>query len=100
MGVRGKERQRNQTYLKVSELSAEYHRSKPTVYNDLKVIEKDERYKGFWVYLQEEPTKMVNRNVYEDYLHYKAWLQDRNLRKHLQPFDPVMVRRQRGEECV
>ena len=87
---------RNSTYLKVSELAAEYHRSNPTIYADLKIIEKDPRYKGVWIYLHDGFPKMVNRYVYEDYLHYKTWLEDSNLRKHLKPFDPQEVKRQGG----
>lgn len=88
---------REPTYLRVSDIVAEYHRSKPTVYSDLKEIEKEPRYKGFWIYLHDGRPKLVNRNIYEDYLHHKTWLEDRNLRKHLKPFDPAEVAWQRGE---
>ena len=85
------------TYLKISELATEYHRSRQTIYKDLAVIEQEPRYKGFWIYLHDGQPKLVNRNVYEDYLHHKTWLADRYLRKHVKPFDPAEVRRQRGE---
>lgn len=88
---------RDPTWLKISELATEYHRSKATIYSDLGQIEKEPRYRGVWVYLHDGQPKMVNRNVYEDFLHYKTWLEDKNLRKHLKPFDPQEVRRQRGE---
>ena len=91
------EKQRVQNYLKISELATEYHRSRQTIYKDLAAIEQDSRYEGFWIYLHEGQPKLINRNVYEDYLHHKTWLADRNLRKHLKPFDPAEVRRQRGE---
>ncbi len=88
---------RDHTYLKVSELATEYHRSKQTICSDLEQIEKDPRYGSAWIYLHDGRPKMVNRNVYEDFLHYKTWLEDKNLRKHLKPFDPQEVRWQRGE---
>ena len=88
---------RDPTYLKISELASEYHRSKQTIYSDLACIEQEQRYKGFWIYLHDGSPKLVNRNVYEDFLHYRTYLQDSHLRKHLQPYDPAEVRRQRGE---
>ncbi len=88
---------RDPTYMKVSELAKVYHRAKETIYKDLAFIEKDPRYEGHWLYLHDGQPKMANRNIYEDYLHHRTWLHDRNLRKHLDPYDPVEVIRQRGE---
>lgn len=91
----------NRTYLKISELANIYHRSKQTIYKDMTIIEQEPRYKGAWIYLHDGMPKMINKNVFEDYLHHKTWLEDRNLRKHLKPYDPVEVARQRGERtCV
>ena len=84
-------------YLKISEIATEYHRSRQTIYSDLAYIEQEPRYRGAWIYLHDGQPKMINRNVYEDYLHHKTWLKDRNLRKHLKPYDPVAVAWQRGE---
>ncbi len=88
---------RDPTYMRVSDIAREYHRAKETVYRDLAFIEKEPRYKDEWIYLHDGCPKMVNRNVYEDYLHHKTWLQDSNLRKHLKPYDPAEVIRQRGD---
>ena len=83
--------------MKVSELAKVYHRAKETIYKDLAFIEKDPRYEGQWIYLHDGHPKMVNRNIYEDFLHHKTWLKDGNLRKHLKPYDPGEVMRQRGD---
>ena len=92
------ERQRDPTYMKISELCAEYHKSRTTVTNYMKEIDKEPRYKDAWVDLEPgASTRLINRNVFEDYLHFRSWLVDRNLRKHLKPYDPAEVRRQRGE---
>lgn len=83
--------------MKVSELAKVYHRAKETIYKDLAFIEKDPRYKDEWIYLNDGKPRLVNRNIYEDFLHHKTWLQDANLRKHLKPYDPSEVMRQRGD---
>lgn len=88
---------RDPTYLKISEIASEYHRAKETVYRDLNEIEKEPRYQNEWIYLHDGQPKMVNRNVYEDFLHHRTWLRDGNLRKHLKPYDPAEVMRQRGD---
>ena len=91
---------RDPTYLKVSELAKVYHRAKETVYKDLEMIDREPRYNGFRIYLHDDRPKMVNINVYEDFLYYKTWLQDKHLRQHLEPFDPIETARQRGEGAV
>ena len=88
---------RDPTYMRVSDIAKEYHRAKETVYRDLLEIEKEPRYKDEWIYLNDGKPRLINRNIYEDYLHHKTWLQDANLRKHLRPYDPSAVMRQRGE---
>ena len=90
----------NRNYLKISELCEEYHKSRTTVTNYVNEIDKEHRYKDAWIYLEPgASTRQVNRNVFEDYLHYRAWLSDRNLRKHVPPFDPDVVVKQRGEKA-
>lgn len=85
-------------YLTISELASEYHRSRETVYRYLEQIEADPRYRNAWVYLTEDTPKLVNRNVFEDFLHFRENLRNRNLRKNLSPYDPATVARQRGEQ--
>ena len=85
-------------YLSIPELAEEYHKSKSTVRKYLDEIDTEARYKSAWIDLEPGArVRHINRNVWEDFLHYRTWLQDRNLRKHLRPFDPVEVARQRGE---
>ena len=84
-------------YMTVSELADVYHKSPTTINSYLKEMQSDSRYKGIWVLLDDSRPKMINRNAFEDYLHFRTYLKDRNLRKHLDPFDPVKVAKQRGE---
>ena len=87
-------------YMTVSELADVYHKSPTTINTYLKEMQSDSRYKGIWVLLDDSRPKMINRNAFEDYLHFRTYLKDRNLRKHLDPFDPVSVARMRGEAGV
>ena len=60
-------------------------------------IQSDSRYKDDMILIEDSRPKLVNRNVFEDFLFNRTFLRDRNLRKHLDPFDPVKVAKQRGE---
>lgn len=85
------------TYFTVSELSKMYHRSPTTVNSYLAEIQSDSRYKDNMILIEDSRPKLVNVNIFEDYLFNRTYLRNRNLRKHLDPFDPVKVARQRGE---
>ena len=85
------------TYFTISELSKMYHRSPTTVNSYLAEIQSDSRYKDNMILIEDSRPKLVNRNVFEDFLFNRTFLMDRNLRKHLDPFDPVKVAKQRGE---
>lgn len=85
------------TYFTVSELSKMYHRSPTTVNSYLAEIQSDSRYKDNMILIEDSRPKLINVNIFEDYLFNRTYLRNRNLRKHLDPFDPVMVARQRGE---
>lgn len=85
------------TYFTVNELSKMYHRSPTTVNSYLVEIQSDSRYKNNMVLIEDSRPKLINVNIFEDYLYNRTYLRDRNLRKHLDPFDPVRVARQRGE---
>lgn len=85
------------TYFTVNELSKMYHRSPTTVNSYLAEIQSDSRYKDNMILIEDSRPKLVNVNVFEDYLFNRTYLRDRNLRKHLDPFDPVKVAKQRGE---
>ncbi len=60
-------------------------------------IQSDSRYKDNMILIEDSRPKLVNVNIFEDYLFNRTFLRDRNLRKHLDPFDPVKIARQRGE---
>ena len=60
-------------------------------------IQSDSRYKDNMILIEDSRPKLVNVNIFEDYLFNRTYLRNRNLRKHLDPFDPVKVARQRGE---
>ena len=60
-------------------------------------IQSDSRYKDNMILIEDSRPKLVNVNIFEDYLFNRTYLRDRNLRKHLDPFDPVKVAKQRGE---
>lgn len=85
------------TYFTINELAKMYHRSPTTVNSYLAEIQSDSRYKDNMILIEDSRPKLVNRNVFEDFLFNRTFLRDRNLRKHLDPFDPVKVARQRGE---
>ena len=85
------------TYFTVNELSKMYHRSPTTVNSYLAEIQNDSRYKDNMILIEDSRPKLVNVNIFEDYLFNRTYLRDRNLRKHLDPFDPVKVAKQRGE---
>lgn len=89
---------RGHTYMPVSGVSQEYGQSRSTVYMVLKEIsDVKDRYKGYWMYLNDSGEKLVNTLIYEDYLHYRMKLKHPTLRKTVPSFDPQEVRRQRGE---
>lgn len=90
-------REPTRTYFTVNELSKMFHRSPTTVNSYLAEIQNDSRYKNEMILIEDSRPKLVNVNIFEDYLFNRTYLRDRNLRKHLDPFDPVKVARQRGE---
>jgi hypothetical protein len=90
-------REPTKTYFTVNELSKMYHRSPTTVNSYLAEIQSDSRYKDNMILIEDSRPKLVNVNIFEDYLFNRTYLRNRNLRKHLDPFDPVKVARQRGE---
>lgn len=85
------------TYFTINELAKMYHRSPTTVNSYLAEIQSDSRYKDNMILIEDSRPKLVNRNVFEDFLFNRTFLRDRNLRKHLDPFDPVKIAKQRGE---
>lgn len=91
---------RGHTYLPVSGVAESYHQSKSTVERNLKGILDADRYRGYRPVINEDGDRLVNVLIYEDYLCYKARLKERNLARHLPPFDPAEVRKNWGEYKV
>ena len=91
---------RGHTYLPVSGIAESYRQSKSTVGRILKEIQESERYKDYRVIINDDGDRLVNVLAYEDYLFYRTQLKNRNLARHLPPFDPAEVRRNWGEYKV
>ena len=83
-------------YKRVSTIAAEYCMTPANVRLIIKEIESCSRYKGRWISLNDYGVKLVNVLVIEDYMHYRAAIKS-GLSKHLPPYDPAVVRRERGE---
>ena len=88
---------RSSPYMLVKEIGKAYGRSYAAVYRELKEIENSDRYKGAWATLNDEGDTMINTLVYEDFLHYRSKLKDKNIARRLPPYSAEEVRRQRGE---
>jgi len=91
---------RGHTYLPVSGIAETYHQSKSTVERNLKGILDTDRYRGYRPVINEDGDKLVNLLVYEDYLACKGKMKEKNLARHLPPFDPAEVRKNWGEYKV
>ena len=83
--------------MTVKETGKAYGRSPAAVYLDLKEIEASDRYKGAWTTLNDAGYTLVNTLVYEEFLHYRSKLKDKNIARRLPPYSAEEVRRQRGE---
>ena len=85
------------SYLTISKISELYGIPRRTVYDYLSEIEKCDRYRSAWVTLDGGRAKLVNLLVLEDFLRYRQSLKHKNLARQLPPYDPKVVKRQRGE---
>ena len=83
-------------YQRISAIASEYGMTPANVRLILKEIETCQRYRGRWISLNDYGTKLVNVLVIEDYMRYRAAIKS-GLDKHLPPYDPAVVRRERGE---
>ena len=77
-------------------LSAQCGLSPSSVRRYMDEIERCDRYKGQKVTANTTGTRMVNVLVWDDYLVYRAQMEN-GLGKHIPPYDPKVVRRWRGE---
>ena len=57
------------------------------------------RYEKAWVISNEGGSTLINLLVLEDFLYYRSKIKA-GLSKHLPPYDPAEVRRQRGEVMI
>ena len=83
-------------YLSVSDAARLYNLSKSTICRWVAEIKTLKRYKGHPVTVNDDGTQLVNTLILEDYLINKAALHS-GLEKHLDPYDPARIRRERGE---
>lgn len=89
--------QQNKTpYKRISALAAEYSMTPANVRLILKEIESCNRYRNRWITLNDYGVKLVNVLVIEDYMRHRGAIKS-GLSKHLPPYDPAEVRRERGE---
>ena len=88
---------RSSPYMTVKETGKAYGRSTAAIYQDLKEIGSCDRYNKAWTTLNDEGDWLINTLVYEDFLHYRTQLKDKNMARRLPPYSAEEVRRQRGE---
>ena len=84
-------------YQRISTIASMYSMTPANVRLIVKEIESCPRYKGRWISLNDYGVKLVNVLVIEDYMHYRAAIKS-GLSKHLPPYDPAVVRRERGDD--
>lgn len=84
-------------YLPIKEVCSRYSLSKSSVYSMLKEMEESQRYRKHWVTLNDGGDRLINCLVFEDYLRYRTELKHPNVAKMLPPYDPKMVRKERGD---
>ena len=83
-------------YMSVRDTAELYGASKSTICRWLSEIKTLKRYKGHPVTVNDDGTQLINTLILEDYLINKAALHS-GLEKHLDPYDPARIRRERGE---
>lgn len=84
-------------YQRISTIASAYSMTPANVRLIVKEIESCPRYKGRWISLNDYGVKLVNILVIEDYMHYRGAIKS-GLSKHLPPYDPAVVRRERGDD--
>ena len=82
-------------YMSVKDISSWYGMSRPSVYGILKEMEDSKRYGR--IALNECGDKLVDTLMLEDYLLHRSELKHPNLARRLPPYDPVEIRKRRGE---
>lgn len=85
----------NVPYMNKRELSEAFSLSRATIQNRVGEIEASGRY-GNYAILRDGRILLVNALVFIDWLRYRRHWQDKNLRKHIPPFDAKQVAAQMG----
>ena len=80
----------NRMYGNKTDIARTFHISLPTVYRRLEGLEKEigKRYNHYAI-----ADNLISLAVFADYYKYHKWLADKNLRKHVPPFDMYEARR-------
>ncbi len=81
--------------MSVKDLSDWYGYKRPTIYNILKEMETCGRYGR--IALNEYGDRLIDTLCFEDYLLHRTELKNKNLARRLPPYDPVEIRKRRGE---
>ena len=84
-------------YQRISTIASAYSMTPANVRLIIKEIESCPRYKNRWISLNDYGVKLVNVLVMEDYMRYRGAIKS-GLSKHLPPYDPAVVRRERGDD--
>ena len=77
-------------------LADEYGISERTVDNRMKEIEEETERYGKYAVLKEGYMKVVNYLVWVDFMANRRLLREKNLRKHVDPYDPIEVAKSIG----
>ena len=84
-------------YLHVRDAAKAYGMTPQALYRIRDKIAGLDRYKSAWTEINSGGHLMINTLVLEDYLRYRTELDNPNLARKLPPYDPAVVRWNRGE---
>lgn len=84
-------------YLPISGMVKRYSQSKSCIYKILSEMTEHRKRYGEGMFLNEYGDKLVNTLMYEDFLLYRGQLKNKNLAKHIPPYNAAEVRKRRGE---
>lgn len=87
---------KDRTYISLKDAGTLYNLSIPTLRLYIKQMKECGRYDKRFITLGEEKL-LINSLILEDFLSCKGSLKEKNLARRLPPYDPGVIRRQRGE---
>ena len=73
-------------WIRQRDIVSNYHMSYTQISRIRKEIEACPRYKGCWIYLNKAGWPLINKQIWEDYLHYRHLIRH-GLEKHLPAFE-------------